>query len=539
MTSTTGSVITHDRFYIDGQWLKPRGSGRITVISPNTAEMIGDVPEGVPADIDAAVTAARRAFDDPRGWSTLAPTERAAHMHRFADEIDRRKDEFATLVSSQNGMPISLAGEMEAVFPSVLLRYYADMAASQPDDVREGMFGGTVEVRREPIGVVGAIVPWNFPQTLTAFKYAPALAAGCTLVIKPSPETVLDAFLLAQAAEAAGLPAGVLNIVPAGREVGAHLVSHPGVDKVAFTGSTAAGRAIAQTCGQLLRPVTLELGGKSATIVLDDADLDLEKIGNDLFVATFTNNGQTCFLGTRVLAPRSRYGEIVDTLTAFADSMAVGSSLDAGTQVGPMATAGHRDRVEGYIAKGRDEGGRITTGGGRPADQDRGWFVQPTVFADVDNTATISREEIFGPVLSVIGYDNDDDAVAIANDSELRPRWNGLERRSAAGAVGGASRTNRHHRSRPLHPRPRCSVRRDQAQRNGTRTRARGLGRVSESQVHLSLIRTGGRHVESLYDPCSFSRAIPGTGCVAVQRTELHLRRVRRCRCTTRHRPRA
>lgn len=418
MTSTTtGSVITHDRFYIDGQWLKPRGLGRITVISPNTAEMIGDVPEGVPADIDTAVTAARRAFDDPRGWSTLAPTERAAHIHRFADEIDRRKDEFATLVSSQNGMPISLAGEMEAVFPSVLLRYYADMAASQPDDVREGMFGGTVEVRREPIGVVGAIVPWNFPQTLTAFKYAPALAAGCTLVIKPSPETVLDAFLLAQAAEAAGLPAGVLNIVPAGREVGAHLVSHPGVDKVAFTGSTAAGRAIAQTCGQLLRPVTLELGGKSATIVLDDADLDLEKIGNDLFVATFTNNGQTCFLGTRVLAPRSRYGEIVDTLTAFADSMAVGSSLDAGTQVGPMATAGHRDRVEGYIAKGRDEGGRITTGGGRPADQDRGWFVQPTVFADVDNTATISREEIFGPVLSVIGYDNDDDAVAIANDS--------------------------------------------------------------------------------------------------------------------------
>ena len=459
------------------------------MISPNTAEMIGDVPEGVPADIDTAVTAARRAFDDPRGWSTLAPTERAAHMHRFADEIDRRKDEFATLVSSQNGMPISLAGQMEAVFPSVLLRYYADMAASQPDDVREGMIGGTVEVRREPIGVVGAIVPWNFPQTLTAFKYAPALAAGCTLVIKPSPETVLDAFLLAEAAEAAGLPAGVLNIVPAGREVGAHLVSHPGVDKVAFTGSTGAGRSIAQTCGRLLRPVTLELGGKSATIVLDDADLDLEKIGDDLFVATFTNNGQTCFLGTRVLAPRSRYGEIVDTLTAFADSMAVGSSLDAGTQVGPMATAVHRDRVEGYIAKGRDEGGRITTGGGRPADQDRGWFVQPTVFADVDNTATISREEIFGPVLSVIGYDNDDDAVAIANDSELRPRWNGLERRSAAGAVRGTSRTNRHHRSRPLHARPCCSVRRDQAQRNGTRTRTRGLGRVSEPQVHLSLIR--------------------------------------------------
>jgi aldehyde dehydrogenase (NAD+) len=343
-------------------------------------------------------------------------------------------------------MPISLAGQMEAVFPSVLLRYYADMIASQPDDVREGMLGGTVEVRREPIGVVGAIVPWNFPQSLTAFKYAPALAAGCTLVIKPSPETVLDAFLLAEAAEAAGLPAGVLNIVPAGREVGAYLVSHPCVDKVAFTGSTVAGRSIAEACGRLLRPVTLELGGKSATIVLDDAELDLEKIGNDLFVATFANNGQTCFLGTRVLAPRSRYGEVVEILTSFADSMAVGSSLDVRTQVGPLATAGHRDRVEGYIAKGRAEGGRITTGGGRPADQDRGWFVQPTVFADVNNTATISREEIFGPVLSVIGYDNDDDAVAIANDSDYGlggtvwsadpPRALSVARRVRTGTIG-------------------------------------------------------------------------------------------------------
>jgi aldehyde dehydrogenase (NAD+) len=417
-TTTTGSVMTHDRFYVDGQWLKPLGAGRITVISPNTAEIIGEVPEGVPADMDAAVAAARRAFDDPSGWSSLAPTERAACMRRFADEIDLRKDAFATLVSAQNGMPISLAGQMEAVFPSVVLRYYADMIASQPDDIREGMLGGTVDVRREPIGVVGAIVPWNFPQSLTAFKYAPALAAGCTIVIKPSPETVLDAFLLAEAAEAAGLPPGVLNIVPAGREVGAYLVSHPCVDKVAFTGSTGAGRSIAETCGRLLRPVTLELGGKSATIVLDDAELDLEKIGNDLFLATLANNGQTCFLGTRVLAPRSRYGEIVDILTAFADSVAVGSSLDGRTQIGPMATAAHRDRVEGYIAKGRGEGGRITTGGGRPTDLVRGWFIEPTVFADLDNTATVSREEIFGPVLSVIGYDNDDDAVAIANDSD-------------------------------------------------------------------------------------------------------------------------
>ncbi|GAA4666136.1 aldehyde dehydrogenase [Gordonia humi] len=410
--------LTHDTLYIGGQWVAPHGGARIDVVSPNTGQHIGSVPDGVNADIDAAVGAARRAFDDPSIWSGLEPSVRAGHLRRFADELDSRKDRLTALVSAQNGMPISVAGQLEAVYPAMLLRYYADLIENQGVDVRDGMFGGTVEVRREPIGVVGAIVPWNFPQTLASFKFAPALAAGCTMVIKPSPETVLDSYVVAEAAEAAGLPAGVVNFVPAGREVGAHLVSHPGVDKVAFTGSTAAGISIAETCGRLLRPVTLELGGKSATIVLDDAELDLAQIGNDLFVATLANNGQTCFLGTRVLAPRSRYDEVVDTLTAFASSMAIGDSLDPNTQIGPMATSRHRDRVESYIAKGKADGGRITTGGGRPADHEDGWFVQPTVFADIDNTAVISREEIFGPVLSVIGYNDDADAVAIANDSD-------------------------------------------------------------------------------------------------------------------------
>ena len=273
-------------------------------------------------------------------------------------------------------------------------------------------------MRREPIGVVGAIVPWNYPQTLAAFKYGAALAAGCTVVMKPSPETVLDAFLLAEAIEAAGIPAGVINIVPGGRELGAYLVAHRDVDKVAFTGSTAAGRRVAETCGRLLRPVTLELGGKSAAIVLEDADLDLAKIGNDLFAATLVNNGQTCYLGTRVLAPRSRYDEVVDTLAAFASSMAVGDALDPGTQIGPMASQTHRDRVEGYIAKGSSDGARLVVGGGRPRDLDRGWFVEPTVFADVDNSSTIAQEEIFGPVLSVIPYGDVDDAIRIANDTD-------------------------------------------------------------------------------------------------------------------------
>ena len=408
----------HDQLYIGGRWSAPSSDRRITVTSPNTGEVIGSVPEAMEADVDAAVAAARAAFDDPAGWAHSTPAERAAVMRRFADALDARKEAMATAVSSQNGMPIAMSSQVEAAFPGALLHYYAGLVENQADDVRDGMFGGTIRVRRDPIGVVGAIVPWNLPQTLAFFKIAPALAAGCTLVVKPSPETVFDSVLVAEAAIEAGMPAGVLNVVPAGREVGAHLVAHPGIDKVAFTGSTAAGRWIAETCGRLLRPVTLELGGKSAALVLDDAELDLATIGYDLFAATLVNNGQACYLGTRILAPRSRYSEVVDVFSAFAGSMAVGDSLDPGTQIGPMTSERQRDRVEGYIAKGRAEGGRITVGGGRPSGRDAGWFVEPTVFADVDNNATISQEEIFGPVLSVIAYEDEADAIRIANDSD-------------------------------------------------------------------------------------------------------------------------
>jgi aldehyde dehydrogenase (NAD+) len=338
---------------------------------------------------------------------------------RLANELEARSAEMAQRVSAQNGMPISIATVLEGGFPVVVLRYIAGLLdGASFEEEQPGFLGGTNIVRREPIGVVGAIVPWNYPQTLAAFKYAPALAAGCTIVMKPSPETVLDAFLLAEAVAAAGIPEGVVSIVPGGRELGAYLVEHRDVDKVAFTGSTAAGRRVAEACGRLLRPVTLELGGKSAAIVLDDADLDLAKIGNDLFAATLVNNGQTCYLGTRVLAPRSRYDEVVDTIAAFASSLTVGNALDPATQIGPMASQTHRDRVEGYVAKGNSDGARLVVGGGRPRDLDRGWFVEPTVFADVDNSATIAQEEIFGPVLSVIAYGDVDDAIRIANDSD-------------------------------------------------------------------------------------------------------------------------
>jgi acyl-CoA reductase-like NAD-dependent aldehyde dehydrogenase len=411
-------MTDYDKLYLGGAWQPPSSAARITVVSPSTEQRLGSVPEAIEADIDAAVEAARAAFDDPAGWPAWEPARRAEVMERLADELDKRAAAIAQLVSSQNGMPVAVSGALEAAFPQLLLRYYAGLARNTPaDEERPGLLGGSTLVRRQPVGVCAAIVPWNFPQALAAFKYAPALAAGCTLVIKPSPETVLDSYLLAESLEAAGVPAGVINIVPAGREVGAYLVRHPGIDKVAFTGSTAAGRSVAEVCGRLLRPVTLELGGKSAAIILEDATLDLAAIGEKLFGSVFLNQGQACYLGTRVLAPRSRYDEVVDLLTTFASVLKVGDPLDPATQIGPMASERQRDRVEGYIAKGKSDGARVTIGGGRPAGLERGFYVEPTVFADVDNGWTIAQEEIFGPVLSVIGYDDEAEAIAIANDS--------------------------------------------------------------------------------------------------------------------------
>jgi geranial dehydrogenase len=298
-------------------------------------------------------------------------------------------------------------------------------------------------VERSPIGVVAAIVPWNFPVTLALSKIAPAMAAGCTVVIKPSPGTILDSYILAEAALEAGVPAGVLNWVAADRAVGAYLVSHPGIDKIAFTGSTGAGRIIARTCGELLRPVSLELGGKSAAIILEDADLGVFLQG--IPMASMLNNGQACYNGTRILAPASRYGEVVAAVAGMVSSLSVGDAMDPATQVGPMASEAHRDRVESYITKGRGEA-RLVAGGGRPRGLNQGWFVEPTVFADVDNSSVIAQEEIFGPVLSIISYHNDADAVRIANDSTFglggsvwsrdSERALGIARRVHTGTVG-------------------------------------------------------------------------------------------------------
>jgi len=410
--------MTTDResFFIGNEWVQPASDRQFTLINASTEEVIATVPEACEADVDAAVAAARKAFE-ASGWSDASYQERAAVMDRFLAAVAARGEELAAAVSSQNGMPIALSGQLEGQFSAGLVQYYSEVAKTmgQPD-VRPSQVGKETLVEGTPMGVVAAIVPWNFPVTLALSKIAPAMAAGCTMVIKPSPGTVLDSYILAEAALEAGVPAGVLNWVAADRDVGAYLVSHPGVDKVAFTGSTGAGRIIARTCGELLRPVTLELGGKSAAILLDDADIGSFLQGVPM--ACMLNNGQACYNGTRVLAPKGRYGEVVDALAQFASSLVVGDALDPETHVGPMASSAHRDRVESYIEVGKSEA-KLAAGGGRPKHTNRGWFVEPTIFADVDNSARIAQEEIFGPVLSVISYDGEDDAVRIANDSEF------------------------------------------------------------------------------------------------------------------------
>jgi len=384
------------------------------VLEAATGDKLGDGASATEADVDAAVAAARAALPQ---WCSTSPDHRAELLVAFAVALESRARSTDQLVTRENGMPMSLSRGANGRFPAALLRYYAQLITDTAiEEIRPSMIGHTI-VRREAVGVVAAIVPWNYPQALAAFKLAPALAAGCTVVLKAAPETALDALVFAEAAQEAGLPAGVLNVVPGGVAAGAHLVSHPGVDKVTFTGSTAAGRIIGEVCGRLLRPVTLELGGKSAAIILDDADLGATMKG--LRSASFVNNGQTCYLSSRILAPRSRYDEVLTALSELAGGLTVGDPLDTATDIGPVVSARQRDRVMGYIEAGKNSDARLVAGGGVPKDQPRGWFVSPTVFADVDNSDRIAQEEIFGPVLVVIPYDGDDEAIALANDSEF------------------------------------------------------------------------------------------------------------------------
>ncbi|MFD5179873.1 aldehyde dehydrogenase [Nocardia sp. NPDC058379] len=403
-----------DKLFIGGAWVAPATDRTFEVISPATEAVLARVADGAEADIDAAVAAARAAFD--RGaWPRLELAQRIAVLTRVSEGLAARQDEIARLISAEMGCPITLSTRMQSMGTRMLLDAFLELAPQyQWSDIRRSVTGNAL-VTREPVGVVAAIVPWNAPLQIAIIKLAPALLAGCTVVLKPSPETALSAYLLAEIFEQAGLPAGVLNVVVAGREVSEHLVRHPGIDKVSFTGSTAAGRRIAAICGEDLRRVTLELGGKSAAVLLDDADLDAAV--PVIRALSLRNSGQVCSNKTRIVVARSLRDDLYDRLRDMIGSMPVGDPFDPATEVGPLVSRAQRDRVEGYIAAARDAGTQVLAGGGRPEGLDRGWFVQPTIFADVDPNAAIAQEEVFGPVLTVHTFDTEAEAIEIANNS--------------------------------------------------------------------------------------------------------------------------
>lgn len=407
-----------DDLFIDGEWVRAYGSDRTSVTDPATGGVWGSVPAADEHDIDAAVAAARRALP---AWAGLAPSERAAYLMRAADEIERRADQLSLTNTRENGSPVSESSGAAANAAGIL-RYFAGLAGFlETEDLRPFPRGGGESlVRRDPIGVCALIAPWNFPINLVMIKLAPALLAGCTTIIKPASPTPLSICIIIDSLAAAGVPAGVVNLTTGGGAMGDRLVTHPGVDKVAFTGSTPVGRHIAAECGRLLRPVTLELGGKSSAIVLPDADLDaMSKV---LIRSSMRNTGQTCYISTRILAPKERYDAVVDMVTATIAGAKQGDPLDHDTVFGPVATASQYRSVLEHIESGKAEGARATTGGDAArfgGVLENGFFVQPTVFADVDPGMRISREEIFGPVITVLPYSGVDEAVTLANNTEF------------------------------------------------------------------------------------------------------------------------
>ena len=403
-----------DDLYVDGTWRPSSGCTRTEVIDPATEEVWGSVPDATPEDLDTAVTASRRAFDQGE-WPKLTPSTRAGYLLGIAGELEKRAEPLAWTNTRENGSPVAetlgAAANAAGIF-----RHFASLADHlERPDIRPFPVGGAETiVRRDPVGVCALIAPWNFPINLVVIKLAPALLAGCTAVIKPAPSTPLSIRFVVEAAEAAGVPKGVVNLVTGGGEVGERLVRHAGVDKVAFTGSTEVGRRIAAACGDLLRPVTLELGGKSSAIVLPDADLD--QMAGVLLRTCLRNTGQTCYISTRILAPAERYNEVVGRVTETVAAARQGDPFDAATVFGPVATKTQYDRVLGFLESARREGARVTTGGSR-ASFSRGYFIQPTVLADVTSDMAVARKEIFGPVMTILRYGSVDEAVRLANDT--------------------------------------------------------------------------------------------------------------------------
>ncbi|MDQ6648534.1 MAG: aldehyde dehydrogenase family protein [Actinomycetota bacterium] len=401
-------VQVRDSFYVDGGWRKSSGDEVIEVVNPATEQVIATVPAGTAADVDSAVAAARAAFP---AWASTGVEERAKYLSRIQEALAARQDEIAAVITAELGAPNKLAKGIQAGLPIAVFGSYAAMLA---DYAFEERVGNSLVVR-EPIGVVAAITPWNYPLEQVARKVAPALAAGCTIVLKPSEVAPLAAYLLAEVLDEVGLPAGVFNLVTGyGPVVGEAMAAHPEVDMVSFTGSGAAGRRVSEVAAATVKRVALELGGKSANVILADADLTKAvKIG---VANAFLNSGQTCTAWTRMLVPAAMHDEIVELATTTAAAYTVGDPTDDATRLGPVVSSAQLDRVRGYIEKGIAEGAQLMTGGAEaPEGLERGYYVRPTVFAGVRPDMTIAQEEIFGPVLSILPYDDEDDAVAIAN----------------------------------------------------------------------------------------------------------------------------
>ena len=404
----------YDKLYIDGAWVPSSGPGSIDVFDSSNGEVIAQIPEGTADDVDRAVRAARAAFE---GWAATPPEERAKFCTRVGEGLGARTDEIATVVTREAGMPKWLSSIIQAGLPINSFNTAAQIATSYQF---EETLGNSLVVK-EPVGVVGCITPWNYPLHQIAAKVAYAIAAGCTVVLKPSEVAPLDALILAEVIHDAGLPAGVFNLVTGtGPVVGEAIAAHPGVDMVSFTGSTRAGKRVAEVASQTLKRVALELGGKSANVLLDDLDdAAFEKAVRDGVGKCYLNSGQTCTALTRMLVPADR---LADAERIAADEATTnyqpGDPFADGVRLGPLSSEAQVERVTGYIQKGLDEGAKLVVGGpGRPEGLEQGYFVQPTVFSEVRNDMTIAQEEIFGPVLSIIPYEGEDEAARIANDS--------------------------------------------------------------------------------------------------------------------------
>jgi acyl-CoA reductase-like NAD-dependent aldehyde dehydrogenase len=444
MTVSDAPLAHPDRFFIDGAWVAPSSNAMFDVINCATEEPYVRIAEAQAADVNRAVAAARKAFDTGP-WPRFSHKERAGYLTAIAAELDARADDLARVWVTQSGVTYQSAGPtMRAL--SKKFRFHASIAETYPfqEEHRTLAGVGVGMLVREPVGVVAAIIPWNGPGGLMCNKTAPALLAGCTIILKASPEAPGEAYILAEICEKVGLPPGVFNMVTAGRAVSELLVRHPDVDKITFTGSTAAGRKIASICGERIARVTLELGGKSPALILDDYDVATaaKTIAENAIYLT----GQVCSSLTRIVVNRKRHDALVDALSASFERVKVGNPFDEANQMGPLAMSRQRDRVEGYIAKGKEEGARLATGGGRPAHLNRGFFVEPTVFGNVDNNSTIARDEIFGPVLSVIPVNSEQEAIDVGNDTIYGlnstvftndvERFYAVARRLRAGSVG-------------------------------------------------------------------------------------------------------